>query len=86
MSRHRIKRLLKEYTQHELYWSTLKAGTRRVGLDGKVAGEVTLEDEQHALIQMARMARRAAAREAKGTRGGRRGGRKTRRTTETDSC
>jgi sRNA-binding protein len=27
MSRHRIKRLLKEYTQHELYWSTLKAGT-----------------------------------------------------------
>ena len=64
MSRHRIKRLLKEYTQHELYWSALKAGTARIGLDGNVAGEVTLEDEQHALIQMARMARRAAAREA----------------------
>jgi sRNA-binding protein len=63
LSRHRIKRLLKEYTQHELYWSTLKAGTPRIGLDGNVAGEVTLEDEQHALIQMARMARRAAARE-----------------------
>jgi sRNA-binding protein len=64
LSRHRIKRLLKEYTQHELYWSTLKAGTPRIGLDGNVAGEVTLEDEQHALIQMARIARRAAAREA----------------------
>ena len=64
MSRHRIKRLLKEYTQHELYWSTLKAGTPRIGLDGNVAGEVTLEDEQHALIQMARMARRAEAHKA----------------------
>jgi sRNA-binding protein len=64
LSRHRVKRLLKEYTQHELYWSTLKAGTPRIGLDGNVAGEVTLEDEQHALIQMARMARRAAAKEA----------------------
>jgi sRNA-binding protein len=64
MSGHRIKRLLKEYTRHELYWSTLKAGTPRIGLDGNVAGEVTLEGEQHALIQMARMARRAAAREA----------------------
>jgi sRNA-binding protein len=64
LSRHRIKGLLKEYTQHELYWSTLKAGTARIGLDGNVAGEVTLEDEQHALIQMARMARRVAAREA----------------------
>ena len=64
MSRHRIKSLLKEYTQHELYWSTLKAGTPRIELDGNAAGEVTLEDEQHALIQMARMARRAAARDA----------------------
>jgi sRNA-binding protein len=64
LSRHRVKRLLKDYTQHELYWSTLKAGTPRIGLDGNVAGEVTVEDEQHALIQMARMARRAAAREA----------------------
>jgi sRNA-binding protein len=64
LSRHRIKRLLKEYTRHELYWSTLKAGTPRIELDGNAAGEVTLEDEQHALIQMARMARRAAAREA----------------------
>ena len=51
MSRHRIKRLLKEYTQHELYWSTLKAGTPRIGLDGNVAGEVTLEDEQHVLFR-----------------------------------
>jgi sRNA-binding protein len=42
----------------------LKAGTPRIGLDGNVAGEVSLEDEQHALIQMARMARRAATREA----------------------
>jgi ProQ/FINO family len=64
LSRHRVKRLLKEYTQHELYWSTLKTGTPRTGLDGNVAGEVTLEDEQHALIQVARMAHRAAAREA----------------------
>jgi sRNA-binding protein len=63
LSRHRVKRLLQEYTQHEPYWSTFKAGTPRIGLDGNVAGEVTLEDEQHALIQMARMARRAAARE-----------------------
>ena len=51
LSRHRIKRLLKEYTQHELYWSTLKAGTPRIGLDGNVAGEVTLEDEQHVLFR-----------------------------------
>jgi sRNA-binding protein len=68
LSRHWIKRLLKDYTQHELYWSTLKAGTPRIGLDGNVTGEVTLEDEQHALIQMAQMARRAAAREAEARR------------------
>jgi sRNA-binding protein len=60
----RIKRLLKNYTQSPAYCSVVKAGTPRIGLDGNVAGEVTLEDEQHALIQMARMARRAAAREA----------------------
>ena len=33
-------------------------------MDGNVAGEVTLEDEQHVLIQMARMARRAEAHKA----------------------
>jgi sRNA-binding protein len=64
LSRRRIKRLLKNYTQSLAYCSAVKAGTPRIGLDGNVAGEVTLEDEQHALIQMARMARRAAAREA----------------------
>jgi len=51
-------------TQSPAYCSAVKAGTPRIGLDGNVAGEVTLEDEQHALIQMARLARRAAAREA----------------------
>jgi sRNA-binding protein len=65
MSRHRIKGLLKEYTQSLAYCSAVKAGTPRIGLNGNVAGEVTLEDEQHALIRMARMARRAAAREAR---------------------
>jgi sRNA-binding protein len=64
LSRCRIKRLLKKYTQSPAYCSALKAGMPRIDLDGNVAGEVTLEDEQHALIQMARMARRAAAREA----------------------
>src|SRR5215470_18885065 len=61
LSRNRIKRLLKRYVQCEVYWSALNAGAARIDLDGKPAGEVTLEDEQYALIQIARAARRAAA-------------------------
>ena len=61
LSRNRIKRLLKRYVQCEVYWSALKAGAARIDVDGKPAGEVTLEDEQYALIQIARAARRAAA-------------------------
>jgi sRNA-binding protein len=40
MSRHRIKLLLKTYTQSPEYWSTLTAGTPRIDLAGDVAGEV----------------------------------------------
>jgi sRNA-binding protein len=68
LGRRRIKRLLKNYTQSLAYCSAVKTGTPRIGLNGNVAGEVTLEDEQHALIRMARMARRAAAREAEARR------------------
>jgi ProP effector len=64
LSRNRIKRLLKKYTQSPPYWESLKAGAARIDLNGKPAGTVTTEDEQHALIQLARMARRKAANEA----------------------
>src|SRR5215470_1179630 len=61
MSRHRIKRLLKTYTQCSEYWSTLTAGTPRIDLDGNVAGEVTATDEADAKRKIAKEARRVAA-------------------------
>jgi ProP effector len=50
---------LQIYTRCVPYWSTLKAGAARIDLDGNVAGEVTLEDEQAAKRKIAKAARRA---------------------------
>jgi ProP effector len=61
MSRHRIKRLLKTYTQSPEYWSTLTGGAPRIDLAGNVAGEVTAADEEDAKRKIAKEARRAAA-------------------------
>ena len=61
MSRHRIKRLLKTYTQSPEYSSTLTAGAPRIDLAGNVAGEVTAADEEDAKRKIAKEARRAAA-------------------------
>jgi ProP effector len=60
MSRHRIKRLLKEYTQSTEYWSTLTAGAPRIDLAGNVASEVTAADEEDAKRKIAKEATRAA--------------------------
>jgi sRNA-binding protein len=57
ISRRRIKRLLKTYTQSPEYWSTL---TRRIDLDGNLVGEVTAADEEDAQRKI-KEARRAAA-------------------------
>jgi sRNA-binding protein len=65
LSRHRIKRLLKKYAQSSAYWEGLKAGAARIDLNGESAGTVTAEDEQRALIHMARMARRTVEAEAR---------------------
>jgi ProP effector len=61
MSRHRIKRLLKTYTQCSEYWSTLTAGAPRIDMEGNVAGEVTATDEADAKRKIAKAAARAAA-------------------------
>jgi sRNA-binding protein len=61
MSRHRIKRLLKTYTQSPEYCSTLAAGAPRIDLAGNVAGEVTAADEEDAKRKIAKEARQAAA-------------------------
>jgi sRNA-binding protein len=60
ISRHRIKRLLKTYTQNPEYWSTLTAGTPRIDLEGNLVGEVTAADEEDAQRKI-KEARRAAA-------------------------
>jgi ProP effector len=54
---------LKMYTRCVPYWDTLKAGAVRIDLDGNPAGEVTIEEAQHALVLIAKAARRAAAKE-----------------------
>jgi len=54
---------LQNYTRCVPYWSTLKAGAARIDLDGNVAGQVTLEDEQAAKVKIAKAERRAKARE-----------------------
>jgi sRNA-binding protein len=57
------------------YWVLLTAGTPRVDLDGNVAGEVTIEDEQDAQQKIAKAYRRTAA---KGSRTARRRNRRRR--------
>jgi ProP effector len=64
MSRHRIKRLLKTYTQCPEYWSTLTAGTPRIDLEGNLAGEVTAADEADATRKIAKEAPGRAAAKA----------------------
>jgi ProP effector len=54
---------LQNYTRGVPYWSTLKAGAARIDLDGNVAGQVTIEDEQAANAKIAKAERRAKARE-----------------------
>jgi sRNA-binding protein len=61
MSRHRIKRRLKTYTQCSECWSTLTAGVPRIDLEGNVAGEVTTTDKADAKRKIAKEAARAAA-------------------------
>jgi len=61
MSRHRIKRLLRKYTQSPKYWLALTAGTPRIDLTGNVAGQVTAADEEDAKRKIAKEARRAMA-------------------------
>jgi len=58
-----IESALQIYTRCVPYWSTLKAGAARIDLDGNVAGEVTLEDQQAAKLKIAKAERRAEARE-----------------------
>jgi sRNA-binding protein len=58
-----VVKALKAYFRSVPYWETLKAGAPRIDLDGNVAGEVTLENEQHALVLIAKAARKAAAKE-----------------------
>jgi len=58
-----IVNALQNYTRCVPYWSTLKVGAARIDLDGNVAGEVTLEDEQAAKVKIAKAERRAKARE-----------------------
>ena len=59
---------LQNHTRCVPYWSTLKAGTARIDLDGNVAGQVSLEDEQAAKVKIAKVERRAKAREAEDRR------------------
>jgi sRNA-binding protein len=54
---------LQNYTRCVPYWSALKAGAARIDLDGNVAAEVTLEDEQAAKVKIAKAERRAKSRE-----------------------
>jgi ProP effector len=54
---------LQNYARCVPYWSKLKAGAARIDLDGNVAGQVTLEDEQAANVKIAKAERRAKARE-----------------------
>ena len=58
-----IESALRTYTRCVPYWSTLKVGAARIDLDGNVAGEVTLEDQQAAKLKIAKAERRAKARE-----------------------
>jgi ProP effector len=58
-----IASALQIYTRCVPYWSSLKAGAARIDLDGNVAGQVTLEDEQAAKAKIAKAERRAKARE-----------------------
>jgi ProP effector len=59
----RIRSALRTYAQNVSYWVLLTAGTPRVDLDGNVAGEVTIEDEQDAQRKIAKAYRRTAAKE-----------------------
>ena len=61
MSRRRIKRLLRKYTQSPKYWLALTGGTPRIDLEGNLAGQVTAADEEDAKRKIAKEARRAAA-------------------------
>jgi ProP effector len=58
-----IESALQIYTRCVPYWSTLKVGAARIDLEGNVAGEVTLEDQQAAKLKIAKAERRAKARE-----------------------
>jgi sRNA-binding protein len=52
---------LNAYTHSTTYWLTLTAGTPRINLNGNLAGEVTLKEEEHAKRKIAKAVRRAAA-------------------------
>ena len=56
------------YTRRVMYLRSLVAGAARVDLDGKEAGEVTVQDAEHAAARLAKIlaSREAAAVAAKG--------------------
>ena len=56
-----LGRSLGAYTHGTTYWLTVTARTLRIGLDGSPAGEVTIEEEEHAKRKIAKAAKRAAA-------------------------
>jgi ProP effector len=56
-----IGRGLNAYTHSTTYWLTLSAGTPRINLDGNLAGEVTLKEEEHAKRKIVQAVRRAVA-------------------------
>jgi ProP effector len=61
-----ITSALRTYVRSVSYWVLLTSGTPRIDLDGNVAGEVTIEDEQNAQRKIAKAGRRAKAEEEKG--------------------
>jgi ProP effector len=53
-----ITSALSTYVRSVSYWVLLMSGTPRIDLDGNVAGEVTIEDEQNAQRKIAKAGRR----------------------------
>jgi ProP effector len=57
-----LKSALRAYTSNARYLHVLSAGAYRVGLDGKPAGTVTIEDESVATKRLAELAKLTAPR------------------------
>ena len=68
LDHHMMSVALTVYTRRVMYLRSLVAGAARVDLDGKEAGEVTVQDAEHAAARLAKIlaSREAAAVAAKG--------------------